>query len=340
MQNFLMHDFRIEEVKQVMKSKKSKLLTLMALLTVSLFHQSSNVDAAVKEPVRIISENLVVVPTEPNTIQVMNIIQFINEGDTAENQLSIYLPEGYSNLTLHDGLSEENMEVTDKGIIDLTGIAPGEEKQVLLTYQLPMENNVLNFTVEQAYVTENIYVIIQPGILSFNANDLVTQSDLFEMEGKEYRRFTRLNLHPGEPWPLRFEMIADSSTEEREEENTVPIAGKSTGQEKVTEDGFQIIGREGIGYGKAAITILIIIVAFSAALIGLKRDMQRTIGQKSAKNTAWLMTEKESLLKERLQLEEDYRNQLIGPQTYETTKGKLRDRLIQLTSEFQKRSVG
>lgn len=323
-----------------MNCKRSKVTTLFIILTAFIFLLPLYSQAAVKEPVRIVAENLIVVPTDSNTVQVMNIIQFINDGDTDESQLSIYLPTDYSNLTVRGGFSEENMEVTDKGIVDTTGLAAGEEKQVLLSYQLPLEDKALQFTVEQAYVTENIQVIIQPGILSFDASNLVTQSDLFELDGKEFRRFTRLNLHPGEPWPLAFRLVANPEAEAGTAESAVPVEEESVGRQKVTEDGFPIIGREGIGYGKAAVTILIIIVAFSAALIGLRRDMQRTIGKKEAKNTTWLITEKEALLQERLQLEEDYRAQLIGQRTYETANGKLRDRLIQLTTEFQKRSVG
>jgi hypothetical protein len=59
-------------------------------------------------------------------------------------------------------LVEEDMELTEKGIVDKTGLNPGEEKQILLTYQMPMNEKVSQWAIEQSFLTEKIQVVIQP----------------------------------------------------------------------------------------------------------------------------------------------------------------------------------
>lgn len=323
-----------------MNSGISKILGLIVLITTSFVLHAHPTEAAVTEPVRITEENLMVIPQDANTLTIVQVMTIVNDGKETVSQLPVYLPDNHSELSLLGDLKAAEVTETERGVIIESGLAAESERQVMLTYQMPMEDLAAQFTIEQALITENLQVIIQPGVLSFTASDLMTQSDLFEMNGQEYRRFTRLNLHPGEPWRLSFQLIADLSAPASAGEGTSPSEAVSAGEQKVTSDGYPIIGRAGIGYGKAAITILLIIIAFSAALIGLKRDMASTISKKKSKNTQWLLAEKEQLLSELFQLEKDYQGNLVGRQTYDTTKEQLRNRLIQLTTEFQKRAAG
>jgi hypothetical protein len=304
-------------------------LTILLIFTASPFR----VSASEKKPVRITEQTMVAFPKSEDAIEIVQIVLFENKGNTKEQELPILLPEGYSNLQIRGGLAEDDVKEINNGIVDTSGLEAGEEKQITLSYQMPMEKKVSQWKLEQSYVTETIDVVIQPGILSFQANDLVTQSDLFEMNGQEFRRFTRLNLHPEEPWTLSFRLILESESSQPQNKS-----GEDLRKQKYTEDGYRIIGQEGLGYGKAAVTLSIIIVAFSSALIGLKRDLQNTYSPKAKSPSTWLKKEKDGIFGQLLQLENDFDERLIGEETYQAEKQKLRDQLVRLTAEMKKRT--
>ncbi|MDC3414550.1 hypothetical protein NC797_14795 [Aquibacillus sp. 3ASR75-11] len=305
--------------------------SLMLIMIFTLFFQPMEALADGKYPVRITNQTMVVFPVDETTIQVVQSVSFNNRGDQTEQELPIYLPEDYADLSLSDGLTEENMEKTDKGIVDVTGLKGGEEKKIVVSYKMPMFNGTSQWNLEQSYVTESLQVVIQPGVLSFNASNLVTQSELFEMNDQEFRRFTRVDAHPDVPWNLSFRLLNAAPQEDQ-------IRSEEPGAKR-TEDGIKIIGGEGFGYGKATVTVIIIIIALTAALIGLKRDLQKTTGRKIKINRSWLLEENEVLLQEILQLEKDYQAGLLTEQTYKKTKEQLRAKLIRIKTELYQESI-
>ncbi|UOQ93997.1 hypothetical protein MUO14_03235 [Halobacillus shinanisalinarum] len=311
------------------------ILVIMAIFSFMIYPSQAFADS--KYPVRITNQTMVVFPVDENTIQVVQSMSFKNNGKQKEEKLPIYLPEDYADLQLGEGLTEENIEKTAKGIIDKTGLDGGKEKQLVVFYKMPMFNSSSQFAIEQSYVTEKVQVAIQTGVLSFTASELLPQSELFEMNGKEFRRFTHVDVHPGEPWTLSFRLL-NTSTQSPSEEGEQNNANKPGA--KYTEDGLKIIGNDGFGYGKAAFTIVIIIVALAAALLGLKRDLLKTTGDHRKVKRSWLVDEKEMLFEEIIQLERDYQSNLITEGTYEKTKEKTREHLVRVTMELNKGSQG
>lgn len=309
-----------------MKTRVFSLFGIVIMLLFVSFPISSLADG--KYPVRIPEQNIIATPIDKNTLQIIQIVNFINSGEKNEEQLPIYLPKGYSEFEVRSGLEKMDMEVTEKGVVDKSGLSPGEEKQIVLSYTMPVNQKKSQWMIETAYVTESFQVIIQPGILSFEASDLVTQSDLFEMNNQEFRRFTRVDLHPGTPWTLRFTLIGQPAV------NNEAVGGKDSHPPNFTEDGYKIIGQEGIGYGKAAVTIAIILIAISITLIGLKRDYEKSIPKSSSDSRTWLHKEKEILLQEIVQLEKDYKSSLISDTTYKATYKELRDKLKHVSAEL------
>jgi hypothetical protein len=309
---------------------KSKIVSLLIVIIILPFVSAPNKSLADgKYPVRITEQNIITSPIDQNTLQLIQIVNVKNSGNEKEEQLPIYLPEGYSELQVRSGLEEKDMKVIEKGIVDVTGLDPGKEKQIVVSYTMPLTQSKSQWAIETSYVAESFQVIIQPGILSFEASDLVTQSDLFEMNNQEFRRFTRVDLHPDTPWTLTFSFIGQSSAnnETRREEDSSPS--------NYTEDGYKVIGKEGFGYGKAAITIIIIVVAISMTLIGLKRDYQKSINKSVRPTRTWLQTEKEILLQEMVQLEKDYQSELISDKTYKETYNDIREKMKRVIAELR-----
>lgn len=289
-------------------------------------------------PVSIENQNLIVYPVDKETVGIVQIMTITNNGEDKAENLKVYLPEGYRNIEVRAGLNKEKIKKTKKGIIDPTGIKPGQKKKVIVSYQMPMEKGGSQWTIQQAYLTKSINVVVQAGVLSFEASNLVTQSDLFEMNDQQFRRFTRLDLHANTPWPLSFKLL-NSKAEEGASGAQAGSKGNgssNSGNTEFTEDGKRILAHEhGGNYLITAITLIIIVVALSIALIGLKRDGVQ-LGQKRKKpQRSWLRAEKQNVLHEIGQLEKDYQSELISKNTYETTFKKLRKQLIRINTEVR-----
>jgi hypothetical protein len=288
------------------------------------------------DPVRITSQNMIVFPVDEQSVQIVHVAAFKNNGTEKEAEMPIFLPSGYSGLELREGITEATMKQIEKGIVDTTGLESGEEKRIVLSYYMPMEKDLSRWSIEQSYLTESIQVVIPAGVMSFEAPDLVTQSERLEMNGREFRRFTRVDLHPGEPWRLTFHMLTPEESQE-------PAAGQEQVNLKVdenyTNDGKKIYGHEhGGGYFKAVITLIIVLLALSIALIGLKRD-QNTHKKDDSKRRPWLKDEKALLFQQIGRLEQDYAAELISEETYQASRKQLRDQLIRISAELQRESV-
>jgi hypothetical protein len=185
---------------------KSYVLVAMMFLTV-FFSATPPTFADGKYPVRISEQSMIVFPISEDQLQVVQVTTFKNNGTEKEKELPVYLPEGYSGMVVRDGLKQENMKTVEKGIIDTSGLVAGKEKKIVVSYIMPMQSSFGRWNIETSYVAENVYVIVPAGVLSFEASDLKTQSERLEMNGQDLRRFTRVDLHPNEPWTLVFRVL-------------------------------------------------------------------------------------------------------------------------------------
>jgi hypothetical protein len=314
-------------------------LLLSGLIFFSFFHEVPYALADGNYPVRIVEQTVIVFPADEHSLQAVQISKYKNNGTEKEIELPIYLPADYRELELTQGIVQDKVKKIDKGIVDTTGLDPGQEKQIILTYSMPMEQDKSRWVVEQSYVTETFNVIIPAGVFSFEAADLKTQSELFEMNDQQFRRFTRVDVHPEEPWILSFRILdpIQSNAGEKEE-----AASKDLHEENYTSDGKKIYGHEhGAGYTKAVITLIIVIIALTIALVGLRRD-HNTKKHRELENPGrpWLISEKASLLQQITQLEQDYASQLISEETYDAARKEIRDRMIRITLEIRRGNLG
>lgn len=309
-------------------------LFLVAVTLFSLFFSSVPVTLADgKYPVRITEQSIIVFPVDEQTMQAVQIVKFQNNGTEKEAELPLYLPEGYRELEVTEGIAPDALKEVGKGIVDTTGLEPGKEKQMIVTYLMPMEKDASRWIIEQSYVTESFQVVVPAGVLSFEAGNLVTQSELFEMNGREFRKFTRVDVHPSEPWVLSFRLLKSGAPKEE-------TAGQEAAatEERVTSDGKRIFGHEhGAGYTKAVVTLIIVFLALTIALVGLRRDHRLQKYSNSEKpERPWLMTEKATILHQIGQLEQDNNSQLLSLETYESSRQQLRDRLIRIALEMRR----
>lgn len=305
-----------------MKLNRIILLFTSVILMLVLFVPVVQADG--NYPVRITEQSVVVFPASENTLQAVHIVTFKNNGTEKEILLPLYLPKGFSQLELVEGLEQSGTQVNENGIVDTEGLDAGTEKNIVVSYLVPMSNGKSIWALEQSYVTERFEVVIPAGVLSFEAMNLLPQSELFEMNERQYRRFTRLDIYPDEPWTLSFRILGSQS-------QTEDINGK------YTSDGKKIYGhKHGAGYTKAIVTLIIVFVALAVAWIGLKRDyLTVPHRKKNGQDRLWLRSERTLLLQQIGQLEKDYQSQLISQETYSNTRKEIRNKLVRIALEHR-----
>jgi len=314
---------------------KLGLFLWIAMLSVYFSH-GSTVLADGNDPVRITDQSMVVFPVDSEHVQVVQIITFTNKGTVKEKELPIYLPASHSKLEFQQGLTQEEVKTTEKGIVNTTGLDPGKEKKVVISYDMPLKNNTSQWSIEQSYVTDSIEVIIPVGAMSFEATGLTTQSQLLQMNGQDLRQFTRLDVHPGNPWTLSFRILDTASSQGIAQPKEPASAPATMGSdEHYTSDGKKIYGHvHGAGVGKAVFTIIVIFLALTIAVVGLRRERFTRKRNQNA-DRPWLLSEKSALFQQIGQLERDYTSQLISQETYDSARKQIREQLIRIAKELR-----
>ena len=146
------------------------------------------------------------------TIQVLNYVKLHNGGDrtlVAEGvntmtshpaALNLPLPKDASNIAPIDGLTQENLSLTDGGLADSTPFPPGD-REVVLSYDLPYSS--ASYLLERAvmYPTDKLAVLMPIGNVQINSAQLPDRNET-EMEGNKFLVMTGENLAAGTPMQL------------------------------------------------------------------------------------------------------------------------------------------
>ena len=146
------------------------------------------------------------------TVQVLNYVKLHNGGDrtlVAEGvntmtshpaALNLPLPKDASNIAPIDGLTQENLSLTDGGLADSTPFPPGD-REVVLSYDLPYSS--ASYLLERAvmYPTDKLTVLMPIGDVQIDSAQLPDRNET-EMEGNKFLVMTGENLAAGTPMQL------------------------------------------------------------------------------------------------------------------------------------------
>jgi hypothetical protein len=179
-----------------------------ASLQLSVYETTTDANA-----IKVVLDHLAVqVNKGAQTIQVLNYVKLHNGGDrtlVAEGvstmsshpaALHLPLPEGASNIAPMEGLTQENLSLTDGGLADSTPFPPGE-REVIVSYDLPYSS--ANYLLERSlmYPTDKLAVLMPMGDVQIDSAQLPNRNET-EMEGNKYLVMTGENLTAGAPIQL------------------------------------------------------------------------------------------------------------------------------------------
>ena len=163
--------------------------------------------------VKVVLDHLAVqVNKGAQTIQVLNYVKLHNGGDrtlVAEGAntmashpaaLHLPLPKDASNIAPADGLTQENLSLTDDGLADSTPFPPGD-REVVFSYDLPYSS--ASYLLERAvvYPTDKLAVLMPTGNVQIDSAQLPNRNEA-EMESSKFLVMTGENLAAGTPVQL------------------------------------------------------------------------------------------------------------------------------------------
>jgi hypothetical protein len=160
--------------------------------------------------VKVVLDHLAVQVNEgAQTIEVLNYVKLHNGSDrtlvaegvntmsTHSAALYLPLPEGASNIAPMEGLTQENLSLTDDGLADSTPFPPGD-REVVVSYDLPYSE--ASYLLERAvmYPTDKLAVLMPLGAVQIDSAQLPNRNET-EMEGNKFLVMTGENLTASTP---------------------------------------------------------------------------------------------------------------------------------------------
>jgi len=163
--------------------------------------------------IKVVLDHLAVqVNKDAQTIQVLNYVKLHNGDDRTlvaqgvntmtshPAALNLPLPKDASNIAPIEGLTQENLSLTDGGLADSTPFPPGD-REVVLSYDLPYSS--ASYLVERSvlYPTDKLAVLMPIGNVQIDSDQLPDRNET-EMGGNKYLVMTGENLAAGTPIQL------------------------------------------------------------------------------------------------------------------------------------------
>ncbi len=298
-------------------------LLLLLLFFIWMVTGGAGVVAAATPDIQILNQEVVVLPIEDRRLQFIVLATLENRGQAAAQEIYLALPEGVENFTPIEGWGKHEMR--DGGVVEYTGIGPGEQRVLAYSYRVPYEGNRLIMNYPVSYLSKSVQILVPPERLAVEALNFLTRSEMLQFNGQNLRRFTRLNLHPGEAWSLHFTVLDGKALPQQVDKSTHP-----SGLPVVYHDYQQ-------GVNKAIFNILFIVVFLFLGFVGVRTSMWRAqaVSRRNAAET--LLQQRENLLNRLVEVERAYSTQAISVEEYEKKRQQLEEALLPIYHLYQER---
>ncbi|MFO7263802.1 MAG: hypothetical protein C0P68_006675 [Bacillota bacterium] len=266
--------------------------------------------------VRIVNQEVAVLPTDEQKLQWIVVMTVENRGNADEPELVVALPEGAGGFMPVEGWGD--YAAIDGGVVEKSGLTAGQRRTLAYTFTVPYEGNRLVVDYPVSYVSEAVQILVPPERLAVEAEDVLPQSDMLDFQGQSFRRFTRLNLHPGEQWTLYFTILGQTAALQPVDKSTHP-----SGLPVVYHDYRQ-------GVHEAVFNLLFIVVVLLLGFVGVRTSMWRAqaVSRRHAEET--LFQQREALFTRLVALEEEKQAGAIDDTAYEQRRKQLEDQLLPL----------
>lgn len=266
---------------------------------------------AANNPVHIRAEEVVAVPVG-NQLKVFD--SFTLDAPTG-TPVTLHLPRGHSDVQVATDTVASYIK-TPEGV-SWPGGLPAGVQSLAITYALPFDNGKGDIEFSQPYNVDTLSLLIPQGRAALIAQGLYPVTQVVDLQGMKFRRFTKPDLPAGVPWTASIQAI--------------PQAGEVTPGSIAVPPGLPVIGA-GYKYTefKALINLLLVVFVVILGVVGLRRRQERLTGRLSEMHR--------QLVDQWASLEIDRRRGAVPEEEYRRKRGNLLRRLLAI--ERQKRSMG
>jgi len=148
---------------------------------------------------------LVPVPIH-NVVQVVEVLRVKNPDATSQN-VSIGLPDGYSNLSVPN-TAAKNVS-SDSAHVTIAKVArPNTTTDVTVVYVLPFATaQALQMTLHSDYAVDAAHIYIPIGGVALSAQNLLVSTQTVTISGTTFRQFSRLGIQPGDDWTISLQSL-------------------------------------------------------------------------------------------------------------------------------------
>ncbi|HEY3314251.1 MAG TPA: hypothetical protein VGL40_03075 [Bacillota bacterium] len=186
-------------------------LALTLALAVALLPATPRATSALAASagLRLDYDHLVLTPSGDRLL-VKEAAGLVNAGSGAVNTVSMPLPPGYSDLKLESGFDAANVTSDAAGVVDSSGLAAGGQREVVLSYSLPMTGGQAKLEKSVTYDTAAFSVAAEDRLLGLTGDAPLTVS-VSDLNGVSYANLRADAVAAGQNLTIRATVKSDGA---------------------------------------------------------------------------------------------------------------------------------
>jgi hypothetical protein len=298
---------RFRVFRSIRHSSACLLLTLIVVSALSVFGltHAEKVLAATHSPLAVTKEQVFLLPTKSNDLQVLLQPTVQNQASVPED-FHVQLPKGASQATVQ-GVPANQVQQIGQELVVHAGAKPGNSTETI-SYTLPFANQTsIGLTLHTDYPVYVMSIYVPIGNVALSAPGLMPVSQTTSIAGMDFRVFSHGEMAANTDWTASLSMLPAVTNNQAVQ--GLPIIGMSSQSSSTTWEAIS--------------NLLMAAVILMIALIGIKSTVGKGIGRQQ-------LTASESLMNSWEETERSYQQGQLDEADYQKRTLVLKRRLAEL----------
>ncbi len=270
-------------------------------------------------------------------LAVSEMVSVANKGKGPAD-LRIALPDGYTSLTMKEGLEAAKTTVKGNELVAAGVVPPGQSSRFAISYGLPWDKLGSGLAKKVLYPTGNLYILAEePGVSAAAVG--LSDSGVQAMGERKFRQLAAGNLEAGTSLTIQVKSAGQASE----------AAGTATAEDsRILNKSYhggpgnvrlwaRYTGLKGHGGLIGVLAFLLLVSAIGAGIYRVVRDRQKAAGSLQAQPAAngsapaGLLDERRVLIEKLASLDMAFRSSKVSEADYRPRREALKARLVEVT---------
>ncbi|QSO54692.1 hypothetical protein JZ785_13690 [Alicyclobacillus curvatus] len=281
------------------------ILGILSLMAALLSSSATSLAASSSSGLKVVTENIIFVPTTNQSVQVINALDLNNDASEARD-VQLRLPNGFQDLKVL-GQTNANQDMHNGWLILPHAAKPHSTTPITVTYTLPFQDGTnVQLQMHSSYTANLIYIYIPIGNIALSATNLMPQTQTTEISGSTYRVFTHSGESAGADWNVSLSLLPQATPEQTVK--GMPIIGMNNESKGNT---LQAIGNLAV----AALILAIGLIGIRSTFYGKRKEQRLDLDE--ALYSSWARIERE------------YQNGALSEADYQFRRNALKRKLVE-----------